>query len=267
MVALAPTDPAVVNGSALIDQRPERDLKGKYPVIQQAGNGDPNPGYYVSQTSRAADASLARHLQARYIDASRIAYGALSGKLKGLGVALGDYGLAIRHDQNLQSGFFMADSGGNNYALGECSQKVGTNLGGSGRGNHFNNNFPISFIIFPKTSTTQRTDPPPSEGDINFQVTAAMSQLCLADNARDLALLLGFNEVAPQQRPPGKAGSTPISRTPPTVRFLATTGPSSRASAISASTFGRGKRRDRPWRRARRLVCSTPRTGRSTGTR
>ena len=34
-----------------------------------------------------------------------------------------------------------------------------TNLGGSGRGNHFNNNFPISFIIFPKTSTSAANRP------------------------------------------------------------------------------------------------------------
>ncbi|WP_182466638.1 N-acetylmuramoyl-L-alanine amidase [Sphingomonas gilva] len=207
VVAMKPTDPLVANGTVLIDQRPERLFKGEYPVIQQEKNGDPRPGYYVSQTSRAADRSLANHLQRRYLDASSVAYGALSGKLKGLGVGLGDFGLAVRNDRNLQSGFWMADSGGrNSYALGECAQKVGTNLGGSGRGNRFNNNFPVSILVFPGTSTTSRDDPPPSEADIASRVTAIMTELCLADNARELALLMAFNEVRPGQRPPGKAG-------------------------------------------------------------
>jgi hypothetical protein len=205
VVALSPNDAAVTSGRAIIDQRPGLDRQGRYPVIQRAENGDANPGYYVSQTSRAADASLPRYVQARYLDASRVPYGALSGKLKDQGVALGDYGLTVRHDRNLQSGFFMADSGGNNFALGEGSQKVGTNLGGSGRGNHFNNNFPVSFLVFPGTATTGPTDPPPSESDINQNVTAVMSQLCLADNARDLALLMALNEVAPGNQPRGKA--------------------------------------------------------------
>jgi hypothetical protein len=122
-------------------------------VIQQAKNGDPRPGYYVSGTPHPTGPF---YLQNSFVDASRISYGALSGKLRSLGFNIGDYGLAIRHDQILDSGFYFVDIGANNYALGECSYKVGLNLGGSGRNGTFNNNFPVSFILFPQSQKRGR---------------------------------------------------------------------------------------------------------------
>src|SRR5512132_1753686 len=53
VVALSDSDPLVKSGSAKIDKRPNLLHKGKYPVIQQAKNGDPKPGFYVSSTPHA----------------------------------------------------------------------------------------------------------------------------------------------------------------------------------------------------------------------
>jgi hypothetical protein len=143
-------------------------------------------------------------MQTSYIDASEISFGALSGKLKALGVSLGDFALAVRHDTNLQSPFYYADSGGNNHALGECSHKVGKNLGGSGRGNHFNNNYPVSFIVFPESGDQ---DPLGIASVDDTQLKKALQPLLVAlsraDNPEDLPLLMGFNEVAPPARPKG----------------------------------------------------------------
>ena len=203
VVALSPNDPAVKSGSANIDNRPELNRGGKFPVVQQEGNDDPSPGYYVSATPHATGPA---YRQDSYVDASRVAFGALSGKLKSLGVSLGDYGLVIRHDQAAQSGFYFVDVGGNNFALGECSHKVGKDLGGSGRGNRFNNNFPVSFIVFPQSGDQ---DPSAivtaSDDQISAAIKAQMQKLCAASNAADLALLMGFNEVSPPQQPQGTA--------------------------------------------------------------
>ncbi len=201
LVALTPNDPLVTQGTVKLDTNPALSKKGKFPVVQQAANGDPNPGYYVSTTPHASGPS---YLQNSYIDASQIAFGALSGKLAALGFHLGDYGLAIRHDQDLQSGFYFVDTGGNNYALGECSHKVGKNLGGSGRGNSFNNNFPVSFIVFPGSFTD---DPSAlgalSDDQIKTALQPLLANLATAENAADLALLMGFNETSPPTKPQG----------------------------------------------------------------
>lgn len=201
VVALRENDPAVVSGEALIDKRPELNHRGKYPVVQQAANQDPSPGYYVSSTPHP---SGPLYRQDSYIDASRVAFGAISGRLKSLGFALGDYGLVIRHDQDLQSGFFFADVGGNNYALGECSHKVGKDLGGSGRGNGFNNNFPVSFIVFPQSGTQDPAALVAESGDqIAGAIRPLLQNLSTASNPEDLALLMGFNETAPPGKPQG----------------------------------------------------------------
>jgi hypothetical protein len=204
--ALKKDDPLVTQGTAVIDNEPALLHKDKYPVVQQARNGDPKPGYYVSTTPHPTGP---RYLQNSYVDASQIAYGALSGQLAALGFKLGDYGLAIRHDKNLQSGFYFVDRGGSaSFALGECSHKVGKNLGGSGRANGFNNNFPVSFIVFPDTFTMDGSAGTPSMSDdeIKIEVDLLLADLAKATNAEDLALLMAFNEVAPLEKPPGKAG-------------------------------------------------------------
>lgn len=198
--ALAPNDPLVTGGTVVIDTNAP-GYGGKYPVVQQAANGDPSPGYYVSTTPQPSGPG---YLQGSYVDASQIAFGALSGMLAGLGFGLGDYGLAVRHDQNLQSGFYFLDKGGNNYALGECSHKVGKNLGGSGRGNYFNNNFPVSFIVLPQSSTSDPSAVPSiSDDQIKAALQPLLAKLGTADNAADLVLLMGFNETPPPNKPQG----------------------------------------------------------------
>ncbi len=203
VVALRRDDPAVLRGDAKIDTRRGMEHHGKYPVVQQTNNDDPSPGYYVSATPHATGPIWR---QDSYVDASRVAFGALSGKLKKLGFVLGDYGLAIRHDKPLQSGFYFADAGGNNYALGECSHKVGKDLGGSGRGNAFNNNFPVSFIVFPESGNQDpRAVVSMSEPQIAEAIKPLLQKLTAAQNAEQLPLLMGFNEVAPPSKPPGKS--------------------------------------------------------------
>jgi len=208
VVALAPNDPnfaaQIASGAIQLDQRPERNVKGTFPIIQQAANGDPAPGIYVSSTSRPANDQLPVFAQSRYVDSSAVPFGALSGKLRGLGVELGDFGLAIRHDQPMRSGFFFADRGGSSsYALGEVSQKVGTNLGGSGRRNHFNNNFPVSFIVFPHSASGKPGVI--ADADVSAAISAILAQLATAANADELPLLMGLNEVSPGTLVPGKA--------------------------------------------------------------
>jgi hypothetical protein len=217
VVALEPNHPDVRAGKAELDQRPFLAKFGKYPVKQRQRNGfridykgirhpdsdpsDPRPGYYVSGMPQAMGP---RYLQSSYIDASEVPYGALSTGFKILGVSLGDYGLAIRHNSPLQSGFYFADRGKGSDALGECSHKVGKNLGGTGRGDSFNNNYPVSFIVFP-----QSFDMDPgglamaSEGHIKKSLTPYLAKLSKAENANELPLLMTLNETAPKGTPKG----------------------------------------------------------------
>lgn len=199
VMSLKPDDPLVTSGKVVLDTNPSLQKRGKFPVVQQAANGDPNPGYYVSTTPHPTGPG---YLQSSYVNASEVAFGALSGKLHALGVSLGDFGVAVRHDQNLQSGFYYLDVGGNTYALGECSVKVGTNLGGSGRGNRFNNNFPVSFIVFPFSADASASEPL-TDDQIKTALQSLFSNLSSADNAADLVFLMGFNEVSPPSRPQG----------------------------------------------------------------
>jgi hypothetical protein len=222
VVAFSPTHPLVKNGTVTIDPDPNQLKQGLAPVLQTQKNGDPKPGYYVSASPRATGPI---YLQDSHIDASKISWGALSGPFRRLGVDTGDYGLAIRHNQPRQSGFYFADAGApDDHALGECSHHVGLNLGGTGRGKYFGNEYPVSFIVFPGSGTIDTT-PPPRDGYYDEeQVSYALGQagipsisdddllkairpllvvLAQADNAEDLALLMGFNEVPRQHRPRG----------------------------------------------------------------
>lgn len=212
VVALSDSDHLVKNETAKIDKKPDLLHKGKYPVIQQAKNGDPKPGYYVSKNPLRTGEP---HLQNSYADPSKVSFGALSGKLASLGFSLGDYGLAIRHNRNLQSGFLFGDIAGHGYKLGECSYKVGTNLGGSGTCRRFNNNFPVSFILFPGSHPTEgvpgcfpiASRPKEvvslSDDDIKKAIIPLVRNLSLAENADELALLMGFNEEPPKVKPRG----------------------------------------------------------------
>ena len=66
-------------------------------------------------------------------------------------VGFGDHGLALKHDQPLQSPFYYVDGGAGKFALGECSHKVATNLGVTrvaGTPCTWNNNFPVQLHGF-----------------------------------------------------------------------------------------------------------------------
>ncbi|HEY1778971.1 MAG TPA: hypothetical protein VGG79_00775 [Roseiarcus sp.] len=214
VAAMAPNDPLVLNGTVLLDTDAPK-FHGKFPIVQQQQNGDPKPGYYVS---RASHRHGPIHLQNSYISSADIAYGALDAKLLHLGVEFGDYGLALRHDQSLRSGFYYIDGGGSKFALGECSHKVAKNLGVTrigGRDCSWDNNFPVSFMVFP------------GSGDMHYDAAAGQEigfgimdrdedailgalkprlvELSRADNALDLARLMAFNEGLPTVAPNGKA--------------------------------------------------------------
>ncbi|HMF55616.1 MAG TPA: hypothetical protein VK619_04595, partial [Pyrinomonadaceae bacterium] len=201
VMSYAPDHPLVTSGKVRIDQDAPQFL-GKFPVIQRKENGDPKPGYYVSTGPQSHGHE---YLQNSYIDASQVPFGALDKRLIPLGFNLGDFGLAIRHDQNLQSGFYFVDMGASKYALGECSHRVGKDLGGTGRGSHFNNNFPVSFIIFPRSSVqVPGMILELSDNVIMEAIRQRLVELSRASNAKELVLLMGFNAVSPPNKPRGK---------------------------------------------------------------
>jgi hypothetical protein len=212
VLARAPGDPLVRQGLLKLDQRASLLHNGQYPVKQQAKStwtlkdgtvmnhpGDPNPGYYLSTCSNRIGPV---HLQTSYADSSRISYGALSDPLAALGFSFGDVGLALRHDGDYQSGFYFLDGGGKGRKIGECSHKVGKNLGGSGRGKNFDNNHPASFLIFPGSSqgglAAFRSD-----DQINDSLKPLVRHLSYASNAFELALLMTFNQISPLNMPQG----------------------------------------------------------------
>jgi hypothetical protein len=214
VLGLPPGDTLVKQGLIKLDQRPSLLHKGHYPVVQQAKfkktlkdgtvidhPGDPKPGYYLSTCSNRVGPF---HLQDSYADASRVSYGALSTPLAALGFDFGDCGLVLRHDQDYQSGFYYLDGAGKGHKVGECSHKVGKNLGGSGRASHFNNNYPVSFLIFPGSSrgglASFRSD-----DEIKDSLKPLVRSLSYATNAYELALLMTFNQVSPKTKPQGTA--------------------------------------------------------------
>jgi len=193
--ALSPNDPLVRRGHVTID-RGAPNFQGKFPVVQRKENFDPHPGYYVSTTPRSADPKRP-YKQSSYVDSAEIAYGALDGRLKALGVDMGDFGLALRHDQNMQSGFYFVDAGKNKYALGECSHKVGKNLGVTRLPNgKYDNNFPVSFILFPGSRKLRpQLFQSLKDAEIEKAMRPRLVELARAENADELPLLMGFNEV------------------------------------------------------------------------
>jgi hypothetical protein len=213
MRSMAPNDPLVVNGTVLIDQDAPKFL-GKFPIVQQLQNGDPRPGYYVSKSSHRHGPL---HLQNSYINSAEIAYGALDAQFLHLGVAFGDYGLVLRHDQSLQSPFYYVDGGAGKFALGECSHKVATNLGVTrvaGTPCGWDNNFPVSFLVFPRSGDMHYDAVAGeeigfgimerSENSIMNALHPRLVELSRADNALDLPRLMAFNEGPPSVAPNGK---------------------------------------------------------------
>lgn len=218
VASAAPGHPFVVRKLVEIDQtapgfHPNGDTKlaAEFPVVQQAKFGDPKPGFYVSTTPR----NLAHKLgaitafrQNSFVDASKVAFGALDRFLRSEhDVQLGDFGLAVRHDQNRQCGFSFVDVGGWKHALGECSHRVGLDLGvrkfGPGR---WDNNFPVSFIVFPRTAISTSFDAVWGDERIEASLKAVLRGLAEAENAHDLPLLMATNERSPAGVAKGKAG-------------------------------------------------------------
>ncbi len=172
-----------------IDTTAKKDVFGRFPVIQQAG--EPKPGLYVSASAVPANSNYPEWDQRRWIDSSAIPYGALSGMLRNKGeLRLGDCGLAMRFGIHKDAGFTYKDSGGkDSWAVGECSYKLFLNLGGVGKNNWFQN----GFIVFPHT---RRPD-----GDAHQGVRARLGLLSLHDTDGDLPLVIAFSGMA------GKGGS------------------------------------------------------------
>ena len=174
------------------------DSKGRCPVVQKTG---PQKGYYISATPHHHGPIFE---QSSYTDASSVAFGALSGNLTSIGgVQRKDFGLAIRHNQPMQSAFYFDDAGGTKgytaEALGECSYKVFLDLGGPKKvpGHTPNNNFFVSFLVFPRSNTGDT-----SEGGICSGIGLQLERICEADNSYELPLLMGFAGMAGK----GKSG-------------------------------------------------------------
>jgi peptidoglycan hydrolase-like protein with peptidoglycan-binding domain len=170
------------------------DSRGYLPVVQLGGEFD---GYYISITSRATRslAGANRFQQSSYVNSAKVPFGALSGRLQSKGVAIGNYGMAIRHDNGKQAGFVMMDgghtSGKDVGAVGEVSYKVFLDLGGlpkTAQQSVPRNEFPTSFIVF------------------RGSAKPTLPLLARADNADDLPMLLAFFEQAGDADRSGKSG-------------------------------------------------------------
>jgi hypothetical protein len=170
------------------------DTHGRVPVVQQGGTYD---GYYISITSRATRSTLGanKYQQSTYINSTKVAYGALSKNLQDQGVAFGNCGIAIRHDNGRKSQFVIMEgghmAGPDIGAVGECSYRVFLEVGGSPKTAaqvYPNNTFATSFLIFPNSSAP------------------TLSILGRADNADDLPMLMAYGEDAGYADRSGKSG-------------------------------------------------------------
>jgi len=170
----------------IIDTNPcFEDVNHRFPVKQRAGQ--PAPGFYVSTTATPADEGYPVWDQRRYWDASEIAYQALTPALKNLGVNQGDFGMAIRNDTGMYSGFFFADWG-NKPKVGECSLWL------------FNTIFPnyprennergVSYIVFPGSGIGPSGWEVPAK--IHSAIAGQIIKLNDADNADELPLFLAL---------------------------------------------------------------------------
>jgi hypothetical protein len=162
------------------------DTKGRCPV-----KGD--DGYFVSATPHYHGAFRDMYKQSSYTNAAKVAFGALSGNLetKG-GVAVGDCGLALSPSTAQSSTFYFADRGATSgekaEAVGECSYALFLNLGGEKKvpGKTPDNNFPVSFLVFPGSKTGD------DSGAMENLARAQFNLMNAAGNRRELALLMAF---------------------------------------------------------------------------
>jgi len=208
VASAATDDPLVKNETVKIDTTATgfiTDGKVKFPVVQQAKNGDPKPDFYVSSTPHPKGQW---YRQNSYVDASKIAFGALDRFLqRDHGIKLGDFGLAVRHDQHRECGFYFVDMGGWNQALGECSHKVGLELGVTKiKSGKWDNNFPVSFIVFPRSAWAESSWTQLNEELIKKALRPLLFELSQAENANDLPMLMAVNEGGPGGIARGKQG-------------------------------------------------------------
>lgn len=110
----------------------------QFPVLR-----DDNENFYVSTTALVKNASAAVTNPSRYYDATTVDYAALTPPLTNLGVALGDFGIAIRRDTGTSRSFLFADSGNGNK-VGEVSRRLFRALVPGGQEDHL-----VAFIVFP----------------------------------------------------------------------------------------------------------------------
>jgi hypothetical protein len=96
------SDPSFTAIRPTVDEDAQKDSKGQQPCVQQ--KGEPSPGHYVSSSAATFNGAFPEWHQNHWWDASRFPYGALSGGLMDVGgVALHDFGLAIRLDRPAQA--------------------------------------------------------------------------------------------------------------------------------------------------------------------
>ena len=163
-----------------IDKR-FQDGNGTFPVVQITDDA-PAPGYYVSMCPAVADPERMSYDQRKYWDAATIAYGALSAKLGGMGVKIGDFGLIIRKSTGKSLGFFFGDAAGKtSYKVGECSGFVKTTL--APNPNEEDQTF--SFLVFPGSGVGYSK--PQAPQFIDSKVRWMIGAFSRHANARELA--------------------------------------------------------------------------------
>jgi hypothetical protein len=115
------------------------------PVVQ--GLGDPAPGYYVSATALVDQAIKDPKDPRRYVNSEEINYLALPSGMR-IGAKLGDFGVVIRPDKNMQVYAIYADVGPRGK-IGEGSIALARSLGISSgpRSGGINNG--LVYVVFP----------------------------------------------------------------------------------------------------------------------
>jgi hypothetical protein len=122
-----------------------KDSNGQ-PYIQ--GPNDPFPGYYVSATA-LADRSKPVNDPTRYVDASKIPFVVLPGKMaRQLGARPGDFA-AVFNERNGKSSYAIFGDVGPSDRIGEGSVALAENLGIRSDARNGGTRRGILFIIFP----------------------------------------------------------------------------------------------------------------------
>jgi hypothetical protein len=162
---------ATAAGISIDDRAFLQDHHGDFPVFQDA-----TQHFYVSTTALPANTGVPETDQSHWIDATAIPYAALGG-LRASGVALGDFGLAIRASTGSRTGFIFGDFGGG-PSVGEYSRKLIRALFGGVAGNE-----EICFIVFPGTAARRTVTLP----HINSSVSSEIAKLSDVINTFEIA--------------------------------------------------------------------------------